>query len=47
VAGAIDIVTKGFSDTPEGAVTLGGDIIESGHFAGFYSGGAATIFGIS
>ncbi|HTJ65270.1 MAG TPA: TonB-dependent receptor [Alphaproteobacteria bacterium] len=37
-AGAIDIVTKGFSDTPEGAVTLGGDTNESGHIDGFYSG---------
>jgi outer membrane cobalamin receptor len=36
-AGAIDIITKGFTDTPQGAVTLGGDTNDSGHFDGSFS----------
>lgn len=35
-AGAVDIVTKQFSDTPDGAVSLGGDTNRSGHFDGYY-----------
>jgi outer membrane cobalamin receptor len=35
-AGAVDIVTKQFTDTPDGAVSVGGDTNESGHFDGYY-----------
>jgi outer membrane cobalamin receptor len=35
-AGAINIVTKAFSDTPNGAVSVGGDTNDSGHFDGFF-----------
>jgi vitamin B12 transporter len=35
-AGAINIVTKAFSDTPDGAVSVGGDTNDSGHFDGYY-----------
>ena len=36
MAGAVNIVTKAFSDTPDGAVTVGGDTNDSGHFDGYY-----------
>jgi len=36
VAGAINIVTKDFTDTPDGAVTLGGDTNGSGHADGYF-----------
>jgi outer membrane cobalamin receptor len=36
VAGAINIVTKAFSDTPDGQVSVGGDTNDSGHFDGYY-----------
>jgi outer membrane cobalamin receptor len=36
IAGAINIVTKAFSDTPDGAVSMGGDTNDSGHFDGYY-----------
>ena len=36
IAGAINIVTKAFSDTPDGAVSVGGDTNDSGHFDGYY-----------
>src|SRR5580658_4558888 len=36
MAGAVNIVTKPFSDTPDGAVTIGGDTNDSGHFDGYY-----------
>jgi vitamin B12 transporter len=35
-AGAIDIITKDFSKTPDGAVSVGGDTNESGHLDGYY-----------
>jgi len=35
-AGAIDIITKDFSKTPDGAVSVGGDTNESGHVDGYY-----------
>jgi outer membrane cobalamin receptor len=35
-AGAIDILTKEFSDAPDGALSLGGDTNDSGHFDGYY-----------
>ncbi len=35
-AGAINIETKAFSDTPDGAVSLGGDTNKSAHFDGYY-----------
>jgi outer membrane cobalamin receptor len=35
-AGAIDIITKQFSDTPDGALSVGGDTNDSGHFDGYY-----------
>lgn len=35
-AGAVDILTKDFSKTPDGAVTIGGDTNLSGHFDGYY-----------
>ncbi len=35
-AGAINIVTKAFSDTPDGAISLGGDTNKSSHFDGYY-----------
>jgi outer membrane cobalamin receptor len=36
VAGAINIVTKDFSDHPDGAVSLGGDTNGSGHADGYF-----------
>lgn len=36
VAGAINVVTKAFTDNPNGAVTLGGDTNGSGHADGFF-----------
>ncbi|HEX3836049.1 MAG TPA: TonB-dependent receptor [Steroidobacteraceae bacterium] len=36
VAGAVNIVTKPFSDTPDGQVSVGGDTNDSGHFDGYY-----------
>ena len=36
VSGAINIVTRDFSDTPEGAVTAGGDTNSSIHLDGYY-----------
>jgi vitamin B12 transporter len=36
VAGAINIVTKDFADTPEGAVSLGGDTNNSGHADAYF-----------
>jgi outer membrane cobalamin receptor len=36
IAGAVNIVTKAFSDTPDGAVSVGGDTNDSGHFDGYY-----------
>ena len=36
MAGAVNIVTKAFSNTPDGAVTIGGDTNDSGHFDGYY-----------
>lgn len=39
VAGAINIVTKDFTDTPDGAVSLGGDTNGSGHADGYFRGG--------
>jgi outer membrane cobalamin receptor len=36
MAGAVNIVTKAFSDTPDGAVTVGGDTNDSGHFDAYY-----------
>jgi outer membrane cobalamin receptor len=36
VAGAINVVTRAFSDTPDGAVSVGGDTNDSGHFDGYY-----------
>jgi outer membrane cobalamin receptor len=36
IAGAVNIVTKAFSDTPDGAVSIGGDTNDSGHFDGYY-----------
>lgn len=36
VAGAINIVTKDFSDHPDGAVSLGGDANGSGHADGYF-----------
>jgi outer membrane cobalamin receptor len=35
-AGAIDISTKDFSKTPDGAVSVGGDTNDSFHFDGYY-----------
>src|SRR5580692_2128074 len=35
-AGAINIVTKAFSDTPDGAVSVGGDTNKSAHFDTYY-----------
>jgi len=35
-AGAVNIVTKAFSNTPDGAVSLGGDTNDSGHFDGYF-----------
>ena len=35
-AGAINIVTKAFTDTPDGALSVGGDTNDSGHFDGFF-----------
>ena len=35
VAGAINIVTKAFSDTPDGAVTVAADTIHDRHFDGY------------
>jgi outer membrane cobalamin receptor len=35
-AGAVNILTKAFSDTPDGQVSVGGDTNESGHFDGYY-----------
>ena len=35
-AGAIDILTKNFSLTPDGAVTIGGDTNRSFHFDGYF-----------
>lgn len=36
MAGAVNIVTKAFSDTPDGALTVGGDTNDSGHFDAYY-----------
>jgi outer membrane cobalamin receptor len=36
IAGAANIITKGFSNTPDGSVTIGGDTNDSGHFDGYY-----------
>jgi outer membrane cobalamin receptor len=36
MAGAVNIVTKAFSNTPDGSVTVGGDTNDSGHFDGYY-----------
>jgi outer membrane cobalamin receptor len=35
-AGAVDIITKDFSKTPDGAVSVGGDTDDSFHFDGYY-----------
>jgi outer membrane cobalamin receptor len=35
VAGAVNIVTKSFSDTPDGAVAVAGDTINDRHFDGY------------
>ena len=35
-AGAVDIVTKQFSDTPDGSVSVGGDTNDSFHFDGYF-----------
>jgi len=35
-AGAINVVTKDFTETPDGAVTLGGDTNGSGHADGYF-----------
>jgi vitamin B12 transporter len=37
VAGAVNIITRQFSDTPQGALTLGGDTNDGAHIDGFYS----------
>jgi outer membrane cobalamin receptor len=37
VSGAVNIVTKGFSDTPQGSFSIGGDTNTSGHVDGYYS----------
>jgi outer membrane cobalamin receptor len=36
VAGAVDIVTKAFADSPDGQVSVGGDTNDSGHFDGYF-----------
>jgi len=36
VAGAIDVITKSFSTTPDGAVAAGGDTNRSRHFDGYF-----------
>jgi outer membrane cobalamin receptor len=36
IAGAINVITKDFSDTPSGAVTVGGDTNDSWHADGFF-----------
>ena len=36
VAGAINVVTKDFTETPDGAVSLGGDTNGSGHADGYF-----------
>ncbi|HEX4508269.1 MAG TPA: TonB-dependent receptor [Alphaproteobacteria bacterium] len=36
VAGAINVVTKEFTETPDGAVSLGGDTNGSGHVDGYF-----------
>jgi outer membrane cobalamin receptor len=36
VAGAVNIVTKAFTDTPDGAVSVGGDTNNGEHFNGYY-----------
>src|ERR1700761_4838584 len=36
VAGAVNIITKSFSDTPDGAITLGGDTNYGGHIDGYF-----------
>jgi outer membrane cobalamin receptor len=38
VAGAINVVTKGFTDHPDGAVAVGGDTNDSYHVDGYYRG---------
>jgi outer membrane cobalamin receptor len=39
VAGAINIITKAFSDTPDGALSLGGDSNYGGHIDGYFRDG--------
>jgi vitamin B12 transporter len=37
IAGAVNVITKDFSDAPSGAFTVGGDTNESWHVDGFFS----------
>jgi outer membrane cobalamin receptor len=39
LAGAINIVTRPFSDTPQGSINVGGDTNSGAHVDGFYSNG--------
>jgi outer membrane cobalamin receptor len=39
LAGAINIVTRPFTDTPKGSINIGGDTNSGGHFDGFFSDG--------